>query len=117
ITKVDPLIEVKKPTLYNEEEEYEPREGRLFVKWRGRDTGEGDLMTDIHGESNNGWIDFSFPEDGKITIAGRIDDVMGLGGALVFTGEKFKDTGGRRPLSWNSLSEDALMAQSNVICF
>ncbi|KAI5304140.1 hypothetical protein KEM56_006803, partial [Ascosphaera pollenicola] len=108
----DALIPIKRPNFdFDGEraEDYEPRHNRLFIRWRGRETGEGGVSTDNYYDKNNGYIDFITPEEGsqdKVKIKGIIDDVEGIGGPLTFEGERVKDSGGRKPLSWNSLGEN-----------
>ncbi|KAI5292686.1 hypothetical protein KEM52_006142 [Ascosphaera acerosa] len=119
-------------------DDFEPRPNRLFFRWRGITSGVGNVQTDNYYDKNNGWIDFIVPSEssqgksggkakgkgkpaaqdaGTIRIRGVIDDVEGLGEPVVFTGEKTKDTGGKKPMSWTSMGEDEEYAGGGAMFF
>lgn len=78
-----------------------PPSRRVFLQWRGRETGEGEIQLD-----QNQWGHLDFADNACTKFEGRISFDL-LGENLPFTGYKVSNDGGDVTERWSDLSESA----------
>jgi hypothetical protein len=75
---------------------------RLYLRWRGRETGEGELEMD-DDDSNTGYLDFV---DNSCTAFNGVADLTFVGPKVTLCGYKISSDGGEMIKSWDAYTEE-----------
>jgi hypothetical protein len=102
-TKRKPAAQRAKPQATKKSKASKAHPRRLYLQWRGRETGEGQIQLD-YDNKHTGYLDFT---DAGCTAFEGVAFFGFVGPRVPFRGFKVSDKGGKMTKSWSDYSENA----------